>query len=567
MRQSRRALFLSAMLFLAPSLLAQPLTLHSRTRVETSPGSGRFHTVIRTEEWDPTKTAIVICDMWDKHWCQGATRRVAEMAPRMNEVLNAARAKGVLIIHSPSDTMKFYATAPQRQLAKAAPSVPGRPPIPGQCTLASKDEPSLPIDFSDDGCDCTPTCKHGSPWRRQIDTLQIQPNDAITDSGEAYNLMRARGIDNVIIMGVHTNICVLGRPFGIRQMVRQGQRVLLMRDLTDTMYNSRSAPYVNHFTGTDLVVEHIEKYWCPTITSADFLAGKPLRFTEDKRPHLVIIMAEDEYDTATTLPPWALRDLGKDFKISCVFSDDASPNDIPGMEILDDADIALISVRRRFPTPEQLAPLRRFVAAGKPIVGIRTASHAFASREPSSIPAGRDSWPQFDHDVIGGHYTNHHSNKGEPKTWVQLRPDQVNHPILKGITSEEFHVPSWLYKTSPLEPQATILMMGRVEGRTPAEPVAWTYLRKDHGRTFYTSLGHRDDLTIPNVRRLLVNGLYWAADLPIPETLPDPNQQTAARPAQHLRLIVDRLRSGLDDIQASSNKRPPAATDAPQKQP
>jgi hypothetical protein len=79
---------------------------------------------------------------------------------------------------------------------------------------------------------------------------------------------------------------VLGRPFAIRQLVRLGFDVVLVRDMTDTMYNSQKKPFVDHFTGTDLVVEHVEKYWCPTITSVDLVGGAPFRFKEDKRPTL-----------------------------------------------------------------------------------------------------------------------------------------------------------------------------------------------------------------------------------------------------------------------------------------
>src|SRR5205823_14857732 len=98
-----------------------------------------------------------------------------------------------------------------------------------------------------------------------------------------YNLLQQRGIDNVIVMGVHANMCVLGRPFSIRQMVGEGKNVLLMRDMTDTMYNSRKRPFVNHFRGTDLIVDHIEKYWCPSITSVDFLGGEPFHFKADPK--------------------------------------------------------------------------------------------------------------------------------------------------------------------------------------------------------------------------------------------------------------------------------------------
>jgi alpha-L-fucosidase len=79
-------------------------------------------------------------------------------------------------------------------------------------------------------------------------------------------------------------MCVLGRPFSIRQMIYQGQNVVLVRDLTDSMYNSRQKPYVDHFTGNDLVTWHVEKYWCPTITSDQIIGGRPFRFAADTKP-------------------------------------------------------------------------------------------------------------------------------------------------------------------------------------------------------------------------------------------------------------------------------------------
>ena len=95
--------------------------------------------------------------------------------------------------------------------------------------------------------------------------IAIRDEDAISDSGvEIWNLLEARGIKNVMLMGVHMNMCVLGRPFGLRQLVRHGKNVVLVRDLTDTMYNSRSWPYVSHFEGTNRMIEHVEKYVAPT---------------------------------------------------------------------------------------------------------------------------------------------------------------------------------------------------------------------------------------------------------------------------------------------------------------
>ena len=305
---------LIAALFLATwtASVAEPgerLSLHTRRRVEISPGSGVYRVVEETRGWDAKRTAIVICDMWDQHWCKGASRRVAEMAPRINQVVQEARKRGVLIIHAPSDTMKFYEGTPERELARAAPEVAPKTPLLRWCNLDPQREAPLPIDDSDGGCDDTPQCKTGLAWTRQIKTIQIQPGDAVTDSAEAYYLLQQRGIENLIVMGVHLNMCVLGRPFSVRQMLNQGKNVLVMRDLTDTMYNSRKRPYVSHFAGTDLMIEHVEKYLCPTITSVDFGAHEPFRFSEDTRgqPQTIPPPAHQSHPASFVVVPFALH--------------------------------------------------------------------------------------------------------------------------------------------------------------------------------------------------------------------------------------------------------------------
>lgn len=272
---------LAAWLLLAATALAQTLTLHTRFQEHADGAQRKFVTRERVQEWQAQHTAIVVCDMWDQHWCKGATRRVAEMAPRMNAVLTEARHRGVLIIHCPSACVGFYKDTPMVKLAQQAPKVETAIPLQGWCHVDAKREPPLPIDDSDEGCDCQPRCPPGQPWTRQIATLDIKEGDAVTDNAQAFYLMKQRGITNVIVMGVHENMCVLGRPFSIRQMVYQGQNVVLMRDLTDVMYNSRRSPYVSHFDGIRLVTQHIERYWCPTITSADFTGQAQFKFQGD----------------------------------------------------------------------------------------------------------------------------------------------------------------------------------------------------------------------------------------------------------------------------------------------
>src|SRR3989344_143153 len=233
--------------------------------------------------WDPKQTAVVVCDMWKKHWCSNATRRAAEMAPRMNEVVSTLRTRGILIIHSPTKGMAHYEQTPMRAMAKRAPVIVTPAPIELWNPVNTLCEPSLPIDDSDGGCDCTQ--KWG--WREegrsylQIETIAIEESDAVAENAEVYYLMRERGIKNVILMGIHTNMCVLSRSFGIRQMIYLGMYVVLMRDMTDIMYDPRMPPHVSHFRGTDLVIEHIERYWCPTVTSADIIDGKPFCFAAD----------------------------------------------------------------------------------------------------------------------------------------------------------------------------------------------------------------------------------------------------------------------------------------------
>ena len=152
------------------------------------------------------------------------------------------------------------------------------------CWPDSPREPAMPIDDSDMGCDCPEKCTIREAWTRQIATLELAPGDALTDNGqETWNLLTERGITNVILAGVHLNMCVLGRPFAIRQQVKLGKNVVLCRDLTDTMYDPDQAPKVSHFEGTDLVIRHVERFWCPTITSTDLTGRPPFRFKDDPR--------------------------------------------------------------------------------------------------------------------------------------------------------------------------------------------------------------------------------------------------------------------------------------------
>ena len=220
----------------------------------------------RTRKVPADRAAILICDMWDQHWSRAAAARVEQMAPRMNAVVRSARNKGVSIIHAPSDTITFYAETPARRRMLA---VPGIEPPPA----AEHTDPPKPVDDKDNSSDSN----HGDEdsnnwcWTRQHAAIEIdQDRDVISADGrEVYSFLKARGIQAYLIMGVHTGMCILHRTFGIKQMVRWGVQTLLVRDLTDAMYDPACSPYVSHDEGTELLVRFIEKFWCPTIASAD----------------------------------------------------------------------------------------------------------------------------------------------------------------------------------------------------------------------------------------------------------------------------------------------------------
>ncbi len=242
--------------------------LEVRTHIQPFHSGGAWTEADFETTIDNARTAIIITDMWDKHWCSSTTNRVGQIAKRMEPVLAKARQAGILIIHAPSDTMKFYANTEGRRMAEDAPSQ--TPPA----ELDLKDGP-LPIDDSDGGCE-TPGDKfyQPEPWRRENAALTIAPGDVVSDDGrEIYNVLKAHHIDTILYMGEAANMCILDRSFGVRQMSKWRFRCIIVRDLMDSMYNPASRPFVSHAAGTELVYEFIERYWGPSTTSSELLAA------------------------------------------------------------------------------------------------------------------------------------------------------------------------------------------------------------------------------------------------------------------------------------------------------
>jgi len=313
---------------LCPAVLAdEPLQLSlrfQRSVAVTPQQSSSYARLERAERWNPSETAVIVCDVWDRHHCLNAVRRMEEFLPRMNELLATCRDRGAVIIHSPSDCMPAYTKNPARQRAiRMAPVADERGDLSFWCSAIPAEEQAVyPIDQSDGGEDDDPA-EHAEwaaklaaegrnpalPWQAQHELINIDSErDYISDRGdEVYRILTARGIRNVILLGVHTNMCVLGRPFGLRQQVRSGLNVVLMRDLTDSMYNPRRWPWVDHFTGHELIISHVERFVCPTITSDQILGGEPHRSAMDGRTRFDVMQLDriDQSDDSDRRGHWA----------------------------------------------------------------------------------------------------------------------------------------------------------------------------------------------------------------------------------------------------------------------
>ena len=196
-----------------------------------------------------------------------------------------------------------------------------------------------------------------------------------------------------------------------------------------------------------------------------------------------------------------------------IVQDPSDKNNFPGLvEALKTADLLVLSTRRRLPVKAQLDAVRAYLDSGKPLVGIRTACHAFSLplNSISPVPEGHDSWPEFDPQVLGGHYVGHHAGSGDVP--ISTAPGADASPLLAGVDVKNLVGKGTLYRVNPLDSTCTPLLVGAIPEKLP-EPIAWTHLfGPKKSRIFYTSLGHADDFKQPAFRRLLLNAIYWTMD-------------------------------------------------------
>ncbi len=216
-------------------------------------------------------------------------------------------------------------------------------------------------------------------------------------------------------------------------------------------------------------------------------------------PNIVFISGEFEYHSKETFPVFA-RQLSTEYNVHTLVlqrPDDEKTMTIAGLERLEDADLLIIMIRRMVLPPDQLDRFKKYLARGKPLIGLRTASHSF------------ENWKEFDSQVLGGNYQNHYPNAF--KTSVTLIPEETSSPLLRGVTA--FVSEGSLYKNRPLVVDSVPILRGSIEGQAP-EPIAWTH-EYHHGRIFYSSLGHPNDFQIASFQHLLRNAIEWTLNEPL----------------------------------------------------
>ena len=214
--------------------------------------------------------------------------------------------------------------------------------------------------------------------------------------------------------------------------------------------------------------------------------------------HLTMLSGSFEYDSEDSLRvlDGYLRENARVFTSRLIAY--ASEDDDPSLACLDEeTDLLLVFTRRLHTSGAELERFKRYCASGKPVVGLRTASHAF------------QRWLEFDREILGGSYDGHFG----AGPVCQVEPVAVDDPILRDVLP--FESRGSLYRTRPLAADAVVLLNGRTD--EAVEPVAWRRILGTGARVFYTSLGHPRDFWELDFLRLLENALLWAAGQPPPQ--------------------------------------------------
>lgn len=255
-----------------------------------------------------------------------------------------------------------------------------------------------------------------------------------------------------------------------------------------------------------------------------------------KGKHIVFLTGDEEYRSEEGMPM-----LGKilarhhGFKCTVLFAIDPETGDInpenqtnlPGFELVSTADLVVVFYRFREPSREQMAVFDAYVNSGKPIIGLRTSTHAFNMKRDKESPYQSYDFRSktwlggFGQQVLGDTWINHHGHHKKEATRGFINGAHQNHPILKGVT--DVFGPTDVYGVRNLKPTDDVLLLGAtLVGMEPTDPVkqskslmpiAWTRMYEgatgNTNRVFCTTMGASVDLLSEDLRRLLVNACYW----------------------------------------------------------
>jgi hypothetical protein len=251
---------------------------------------------------------------------------------------------------------------------------------------------------------------------------------------------------------------------------------------------------------------------------------------------VVLISGDEEYRSEESMPMLAkILSVRHGFDCTVLFAIDPgtgiiNPNNqtnLPGLEALAKADVMIIATRYRQLPPEQSRWVYEYVKAGKPVIGLRTATHAFTGdAETEGL-----KWKDFGLVVLGETWVNHHGKHKVEGARGVIEPANANHPVLRGV--KDVFGPSDVYGVTHLNPEATIVLRGAVtttldpdspavegEKNAPKMPLAW--LREyqipggTKGRAFCSTMGAAVDFLSEDLRRLIVNATYELAGKPVP---------------------------------------------------
>jgi type 1 glutamine amidotransferase len=257
--------------------------------------------------------------------------------------------------------------------------------------------------------------------------------------------------------------------------------------------------------------------------------------SDKPKPYVVFVTGDHEYSSEDTMPLLAAeleKNYGVRTNVLKAHPDQNTETNIPGLDALAKADLAVFFLRWRQLPASQVAHIKAYLETGKPVMGFRTTSHAFNYPKGSAL----EDWNSFAADTFGappGWGKDGHTHYGhESSTDVSIIPANASHPILKGVEAP-FHVRSWLYQVLPKwpPPDATLLLLGKaVNPDKPAQenPVAWTWKNKFDSRIFFTTLGHPEDFKAEPLQRLVINAVHWCLGLPVPEPWKGPFKMDAA---------------------------------------